>query len=846
MSEQESSIAQTGAIFAGYLKLAREAAWNPSAAWLARHSGIPQSTVESLISGRRKRLPDWSSQVEPLLRAYQRKVQDDQRGHPNSILGSLAAWKQVYDDAQNNRSTASPMPLQPVEQSTDRTDEHHSHWMENDSVTHGPGRPIRQVRPLDLEVHPAIDAGAAAVSLGPLPAYIGRTHDVALASMVAEVQRLQDVQICVLVGESSTGKTRACWEAVRDLPEPWRLWHPLRPDRPEAALADLDSIGSHIVIWLNEAQHYLLTPASPSGEQVAAALRDLLATPERGPVLVLATLWPAYWDILTRMPAPGLPDPHAQARELIKNHSIRIPAAFTGPDLVAATLRADCVGDPRLIEALARAQTGALTQYLAGGPALIERYENATVATRAVVHAAMDARRLGHGPALSRSLLEEAAAGYLTDEQWEMLADDWLEQAFAYLTDPLSCRGARAPLTRIRPRPGVLSSQAKRGEGDLSYRLADFLEEYGARARRLICPPSSFWQAISQHAALDDRTTLAEAARRRGRLRHAEELGMPSESPDRNILEHLRKASQENKQTEKPSPTSTGRASVNAHATWHQRPIHQLSRAPSLAETAGSTKTSKLTFDTKFEDIAALESLEWEACEADPTYLANMENTFSIDDDRQQYTQVYQLVSRADTDDPYMMVAISRTLFSVAQPFDLTHHREEDRRILSEAKGDFLVSLAEAYEKLGDSQSAEFIICSGLNEDSIPMMRAVANKFSQEGNLAEAIILYRRAASANDTESILQIVQLLEQEGRRAEAKDFAFEIAETGNTAALRKLIELMENSEDLEELDQLARDSFDAGYASALRFTKALPWVFDAFRFGLDADGSISHPSR
>ena len=36
--------------------------------------------------------------------------------------------------------------------------------------------------------------------------------------------------IAVLVGGSSTGKTRACWEALqllRDQKPGWRLWHPI-------------------------------------------------------------------------------------------------------------------------------------------------------------------------------------------------------------------------------------------------------------------------------------------------------------------------------------------------------------------------------------------------------------------------------------------------------------------------------------------------------------------------------------------------------------------------------------------------------------------------------------------
>ncbi|MFI7644402.1 hypothetical protein [Nonomuraea sp. NPDC049400] len=113
-----------------------------------------------------------------------------------------------------------------------------------------------------------------------------------------------------------------------------------------------------------------------------------------------------------------------------------------------------------------------MTQYLAGRPALIDRYDKASFAARAVLHAAMDARRLGHGPALPRLLLEQAAAGYLTDEQWDLLTDGWLEQ-------------------------------------------------HGTRTRRLICPPAGFWDAAVGHAATtSDHIALDQAAHLRGR-RHA-------------------------------------------------------------------------------------------------------------------------------------------------------------------------------------------------------------------------------------------------------------------------------------------------------------------------------------
>lgn len=352
------------------------------------------------------------------------------------------------------------------------------------------GWPLAEVTdPFALEVHHAIDVGASALPV--LPVYVRRQHDARLDAVVRAAAQGRS-GIAVLVGGSSTGKTRACWEALRRLRDQergWRLWHPIDPARPTAALADLARIGPRTVIWLNETQHYLLTSDPAVGEAIAAGLRELLRTPRRGPVVILGTLWPRYWDFLTAVPEPGQPDFTAQSRELLEGVSIRVAEAFGGTDLEAAVRQAHEGDDPRLAEAVHRAPSGRLTQYLAGGPALIDRYDNAEPEARAILDAAIDARRLGHGKELLRQFLEDAASGYLSEEQRDLPAGDW-EQAFAYLTDPRPCRGASAPLTLIRPQPGT--SLASTGH---EYQLADYLEQHSSQDRRRPTPPAGFYAA---------------------------------------------------------------------------------------------------------------------------------------------------------------------------------------------------------------------------------------------------------------------------------------------------------------------------------------------------------------
>jgi hypothetical protein len=197
-----------------------------------------------------------------------------------------------------------------------------------------------------------------------LPTYVRRGHDAELGSVV-EAAAEGSSGIAVLVGGSSTGKTRACWEALRllrDRQPGWRLWHPIDPSRPGAALRELPGIGPQTVVWLNEAQFYLDVADGGLGERVAAGLRELLRDSARAPVLVLATLWPQFWVSLTARPEGG--DPHAHARELLAGHDITVPAAFT-PSQMEQLGQA---GDARLAAAAVGAQDGRSSSTWRGCP----------------------------------------------------------------------------------------------------------------------------------------------------------------------------------------------------------------------------------------------------------------------------------------------------------------------------------------------------------------------------------------------------------------------------------------------------------------------------------------------
>lgn len=368
------------------------------------------------------------------------------------------------------------------------------------------GRPVKDLDPYDLEVHHAITLNGATG----LPAYVERGHDLELRRIAAEAAAGQS-RLVMLVGTSSTGKTRACFEAVQQLPDDWRLWHPIDPERPQAALADLSKVGPKTVVWLNEAHHYLLHPQH--GEPIAAGLRTLLGDASRAPVLVLGTIWPGpgYFEDLRISPPPGSADPHAQARVLLAGRVLLVPSAFNPSEVAGLELS----GDPRLAAAARSAHDGKITQYLAAGFELMSMYKTAAPGPRALLDAAMDARRLGHPISLPLAFLASAAEAYLTDTEWDLLPDNWREQSMAQLTNPV--KGARGPLHAQR-RPRGATTAAGNGQ---TYRLADFLEAHGRASRRLDAVPELFWHAALQHCDTEAARALAVSAESRGLMETA-------------------------------------------------------------------------------------------------------------------------------------------------------------------------------------------------------------------------------------------------------------------------------------------------------------------------------------
>jgi hypothetical protein len=688
------------------------------------------------------------------------------------------------------------------------------------------------------------------------PAYVRREHDRVLNKAVDDTMAGRS-RIMVLVGASSTGKTRACWEAVQPLADQgWRLWHPFDPTRAQAALEQLHRVGPRTVVWLNEAQHYLGDRAV--GEQIAAAVHRLLVSRERGPVLVLGTLWPEYATQYTALPIPTELDLHSRVRELLAGHLLAVPDAFDAHALaVARALAKD--GDWLLADALTRAHAdGRITQDLAGAPELLNRYQHAGPAAKAVLQAAMDARRLGVGLHLPQAFLTDAATDYLSQSDYDQLTDGWAEQAYAELAKPV--HGKEAPLRQTTPRPlrrppapaCAATTDAEAGRGP-QFRLADYLEQHGRTSRRHLCPPASFWHATLTHLAHpDDLNRVADAAEKRLRLQWAHHLRHQAASHGSPValalLAVLRAEAGDPDGAEVLARQAAGHGDTDALRQLAEMREEAGDRdgAEALArEAAGHGDTDALRQLAEMRQIAGnrdgAEALLRQAASFGDTnasrQLARMREEAGDRDGAEALLR--QAAGLGDTD----------ALRQLAEMREEAGDRDGAEDFIQQAADlgdtDALRQLAEMREEAGDRDGAEDFIqqAADLGDTDALHQLAVTRELAGDRDGAEA--LARKTVVYGDAIALCRLAVMRESAGDRASAETLARQAADHGDTDVLRQLAVMRESAGDRANATILARKVADYGGASVEYDHTAWPSMLRMrWPHGIDPDGTPTAP--
>lgn len=342
-------------------------------------------------------------------------------------------------------------------------------------------RRVRDLDPRTLGVHSALDVSGSAS--GGQPTYVERDTDVAFDGVRGRLAALShNGGFLLLVGDSSAGKTRCAYEAVRHLLPDWWLVH---PDDPEQIRTLAEAPPVRTIVWLDETQRYLDSQRGLNAGTVRALLRA------DHPVVLIGTIWPSRYNSYSRLPRPDeTTDPYPAQREVLKlAEVIHIDSIFSEQEQARAQELA--AHDPRIRAALETRGYG-LTQTIAGVPALVKQWRTADPYATAMITAAVDATRLGVQSPLAADLLRDAAPGYCTNSERATAPADWFERALAHATAPL-----HGQVSVLAPQP--TSDMAM---GSISgYTVTDYLLQRISEQRQDICPPGTFWDACLRHLA---------------------------------------------------------------------------------------------------------------------------------------------------------------------------------------------------------------------------------------------------------------------------------------------------------------------------------------------------------
>lgn len=726
-----------------------------------------------------------------------------------------------------------------------------------DAVTPAPGigLPIVQFDPHELEVHPAIDVrfdggSGAGVQRRRLPQYVRRQHDQELDKVVEGAVEGHS-GMAVLVGASSTGKTRACWEAIQPLASlGWRLWHPLGPTRADAVLNDLQHVGPRTVVWLNEAQHYFGS-SRDTAERVAASLRALLANRQVQPVLVLGTLWSEYATTYTALPSSIRKDLYPQVRQLLAGRLLMVPERFDALAIREAQVLA-FEGDRQLSHALKYSETGLLAQYLAGAPALLERYRMAGPPVRALIQCVMDARRFGVGENVPVDFISHAVEDYLTDGEYAALGGDWLAESFREAGR--SVHGNLAPLTAIRNRK---SSPPGGGTSEASVRLADSLEQFGRIDRSPYCPPQSFWSAACD--LLESAEVLAkfaEAAIDRHRLYWARRLtDRVMERPvDSSVLTELAHAWMDSdpgeaerlflKSAELGDGSAMGslgyrceeRGEWERAKEWFRRGADSgdgfsacelarifselgdlesserfYRRAIGLGETESLGGLARVLVDKGGDVVEALTLLRRSICTL-VRQTARISMVSLEGDEGLQQSGVAPWASRGKS------VGWARRIDEVGDVGDCVRFFE----VITAAANDgdvYGMRCLYYFLRSTDGAAADKFLESAAQDGNPFALVELAEELKSRGDLVRAESLYRRSIGAGSNKSLVVLAGLMKEIGKFEEAESLYWQAIDSGEIYAAHRLSQLKEERRDREGAEGVALLAADAGHSAAAR---------------------------
>ncbi|MFD5699719.1 tetratricopeptide repeat protein [Streptomyces lasiicapitis] len=329
-----------------------------------------------------------------------------------------------------------------------------------------------------------------------LPPYVARDIDEELRERVREAA--EEGGLVLVVGDSTAGKTRAAFEAIRELLPEYRVLAPPVGARLRPAPETLEACGDlRCVVWLDDLEQYL----GPEGLEP-----EVLAEFVRLRVPVVATMRLKPYETFSAADEGGAAQSWAGlgARVLRTAEVVDLDRLWSEGELARA---GDC-DDSRIADAVVHHGTYGIAEYMAAGPVVMQEWRRARrvcghARGAALVTAAVDLSRAGLRGPYSRGLLVEVHERCLAEAGGSVLRPEGLEEAFAWASEV---------------RLGVTSPLVPMTEGWSAF---DYLVDGTESA----VPDWVRETALAHAADDDDRFAVATSAYRGGAL-HVAEAGM--------------------------------------------------------------------------------------------------------------------------------------------------------------------------------------------------------------------------------------------------------------------------------------------------------------------------------
>lgn len=632
---------------------------------------------------------------------------------------------------------------------------------------------VKEAQPRVLGVRAAIFVESAK---GELPIYVPRDLDADLhtALMVAAGRG----GFVLLTGDSSVGKTRSLFEAIKAVLPEWWLIH---PDGPEAIKALASASVERTVVWLDELRGYL----DRDGGLPAGAIRGLI----NAHTVVVATLWTAEYQLRRNLYSPGQDDPHANDRELLSLATvIAVPGTFSTAERHRAEQLA---GDRRVRVALDTPDSG-FTQVLAAGPELIRWWEQAPLDQcygKAVITAALDARRVGVRGVLTREFLELAAPGYLTPSQQANAPADWLDLALEYATTVL--QGAASTLVPVPAGMGRIAG----------YEVADYLHQHALRVRRTSPLPDPAWHAIVHKLERVDPSETEDlyySAMNRGRPGEAEALLRQLPRADRARMVDAVVAA----------------ARLAAYAGAFETAL-RLARFQATGNGSSGDKNlpAKRPLDIEIERLRPL------AADGNPAACHRLAGLLF------EGGHLDELAERAASDDWDAVFLLTRHLLDQGNVDEAISTLRPAADQGNQVAANWLAGLLLQHGRLdelsqrvnaGDRQAAQRLAARFVDQGRIEELRKqsdavllAADALVDRSRIDDAIALLRPIASGQNAKAAQRLAALLVEKDRVGEAVDVLRTAADAGDWGATYQLAELLADHDDIDGAIALLRQA-------------------------------------